>query len=68
MYVGESDLDAEYRCVQDRPFHHVSQLRSGKTMASNQSNLIQASNDTDVIKFNGQLEITSAEVAELDKG
>ena len=36
-------------------------------MASNQSNLIQASNNTNVIKFNGQLEITSVGVAELDK-
>ena len=36
-------------------------------MASNQPNLIQASNDTNIIKVNGQLKITLTGVVELDK-
>ena len=36
-------------------------------MATNQSNLIQACNDMNIIKLNGKLEITSEETAELDK-
>ena len=67
IYAGGSALNTEYKCIQDRPFHHVSHIRTGKQLASNQSNLIQASNDTNVIKFNGQLEITSAGVGELEK-
>ena len=67
LYAGGSDLDINYKPIQDTPFHHVSQLKSGNQMATNQSNLIQASNDMNVIKLNGQLEITSKETVELDK-
>ena len=45
----------------------MSQLYSGKQMASNQPNLIQASNDTNIIKVNEQLKITLTGVVELDK-
>ena len=67
LCVGGSALDITYKPIQDRPFHHESQLRSGKEMATNQSILTQASNDMNVIKFHGQLEITSKGTAELDK-
>ena len=53
--------------TKDRYFHHVSQLRSGKQLAVNQSLLITASNDINMTKFNGQLEVTKAGTAELDK-
>ena len=67
IYIGGSALNTKYKCVQDRPFHHVSQLRTENQMASNKSNLIQASDDTNIIKLNGQLEMTSGGVAELDR-
>ena len=67
IYAGDSSLDIDYVPTQDRPFHHVSQLRSEKRLAANQSLLITASNDIDVVKFNGKLEVTKEETAELDK-
>ena len=67
LYAEGSALNISYKAIQDRPFQNMSQLYSGKQMASNQSNLIQASNDTNIITFNGQLEITLTGVVELDK-
>ena len=67
LYADGLALDISYKSIQDRPFQNVSQLYSGKHMASNQPNLIQASNDTNVIAFNGQLEINLTGVVELDK-
>ena len=67
LYAEGSALDISYKAIQDRPFQNVSQLYSGKYMASNQSNLIQVSNGTNIVTFNGQLEITLTGVIELDK-
>ena len=67
LYAEGSALDISYKSIQDIPLHNVSYLYSGKQMASNQPNLIQESNDMNIIKVNGQLKITLTGVVELDK-
>lgn len=67
IYTGGSPLDEKYRPTCNHLFHYVSQLRSEKLLASNQSNLILASNEVHVLKFNHKLEMPEVGPAKLDK-
>ena len=68
-YQGGSQLldDYKHKISSSRTFKYTSQLRNLKQLSINQKTLMDARKDTNMIKFDGKLEVSNDDSAQLDK-
>ena len=68
-YQGGSQLldDYKHKTNSSRTFKYPSQVRNLKHLSINQKILMDARKDTNMIKFDGKLEVSNDDSAQLDK-